>query len=367
MGEKNRVLQVNLDGVGGAFSSAKSIQETIKNEYIFDYLSMGRFIDQIAKKNVQKIGGKVFELGLRKNRLWGHVVLPLKFFVFLKHNKYELVQINADTAWKSLLFVLPAQIAGVKIVIVFSHASGVNGDYFLIKKALHYFCKPILNGMNTRKVACSMEAAKWMFMRPEDTVIIRNGINIKDFLFDRKVRDIQRKKMDLIGKYVIGHVTDFSEAKNEDFLLSLFNDLLRVNSAFHLLIIGDGKRRIIYEEKVKEMNIKNFGTFCGYINDIRLLYNAMDLFLLPSINEGYPMCAVEAQVNGLKVLLSNQITKEVKISQRTDYLPIDAKKLWIDKIIDNIDIRDDRTSEQIDCSKADVEKTSKQIADLYKE
>ena len=80
----------------------------------------------------------------------------------------------------------------------------------------------------------------------------------------------------------------------------------------------------------KDKSIKNV-RFAGAVTNVQDYLSAMDIFILPSRFEGLPMCALEAQVNGLYTIVSDKVSEETKCSEQFDRLPLDAKT-WEDKI-----------------------------------
>ena len=63
------------------------------------------------------------------------------------------------------------------------------------------------------------------------------------------------------------------------------------------------------------------------------LYQAMDLFVLPSLFEGLALVLVETQCAGLRILVSDAVTDEIKMTDRMEYLPLHDKKVWVNKIL----------------------------------
>ena len=70
--------------------------------------------------------------------------------------------------------------------------------------------------------------------------------------------------------------------------------------------------------------------FLGRRPDTDRLYQAMDVFLLPSHFEGLPIVGIEAQSAGLPCIMSDRITREAKITKNCLFLPCKKKdvKYW---------------------------------------
>lgn len=331
---QDRVLQVNLEGVGGAYSLVRSVERKISDKYVFDYLCMGTFCNDIDSQEIIKAGGRLFELRLRKNRFWGHLILPKTLNSFFKRYKYEIVHIHADTSWKLFLYALAAKMQHVSRIVIHSHATGVNGDCKVIKIALHYCLKPFLRCVSTQMLACSIEASKWMYCRRDlqSVHIIKNGVDVGNFKFSLSVRKMVRKSLDIDDKFVLGHVGDFSTTKNVAFLFSIIKRLEGLGN-YCLLLVGDGDNRAEYERLAFDMGISEAVLFVGRVNNIFEMYDAMDVFLLPSISEAMPMSALEAQVNGLNCFLSTAISPDVGLSELVTFLDVDEEK-WTRHIVD---------------------------------
>ena len=89
------------------------------------------------------------------------------------------------------------------------------------------------------------------------------------------------------------------------------------------------------KEKVKQMKLEDSVLFMGLRSDVSDLMQAMDLFFLPSLNEGLPVVAVEAQAMGLPVLTSTGVPEETDITGNVKFLDLDNDlSEWIEAIED---------------------------------
>lgn len=114
--------------------------------------------------------------------------------------------------------------------------------------------------------------------------------------------------------------------------------ILNYNKNIVLLLVGDGPLRYKIEKSVKDSNINNNVIFVGSSKNVFDLYQAMDLFLLPSIYEGLPLVGVEAQISGLRCIMSSNVTNEVKLTDVT-FLDLDNNiDKWVDIILEKTKI-----------------------------
>ena len=102
-----------------------------------------------------------------------------------------------------------------------------------------------------------------------------------------------------------------------------------------LFIAGDGELRDVLENQAKSLLIDEKVYFLGSRNDVNCLYQAMDVMLLPSFHEGFPVTLTEAQASGLPCLVSDRVSKETNINGLVQYLSIDTEVNddWVNALI----------------------------------
>lgn len=250
-------------------------------------------------------------------------------------NKYTIVHVHSPAICFPHLYF--AKKYGIRVRIYHSHSTVFSDNKiksirnsFLLKSSLKF---------TTNLFACGDMAGREIFGNREFD-IIPNGVNIEKFKFNKEDRSLLRKEYGWRNSFVIGCIGSLYHLKNQSFILDIAN-ILREES-IQFVLIGDGPDRELLEKRMHDLNLNNV-TFMGRINkDINKFYNTFDLLLLPSKNEGFPMVAIEAQTNGLPVILSSNIDNTVGIQNNAFFLKINLENsahIWAHKIIENMSIK----------------------------
>ncbi len=210
-----------------------------------------------------------------------------------------------------------------------SHCHGIdNVTANIIKKFYRIFFKNGVEKYATIKVSCSKSAGQDLYKGKFR--IIYNPIDLKTYQFDVVKREVVREKYGIKKEQVVlGTVGRFSYLKNHYFLFQLLN---RLDDKYILMMVGDGELREDYQKYLKEHKLEHRVIFTGVIDDITPYLSAMDIFLFPSITEGFGISLIESQANGLYTLASSTLPRETKISDKIVYLPIDCEKVWLNTI-----------------------------------
>jgi glycosyltransferase involved in cell wall biosynthesis len=263
--------------------------------------------------------------------------------------------------------LIAAKLAGVKKIIAHSHNSSADKD--LLKKVLHYINKPFLRFLANSYFSCSKEAAKWLFTKSlrSKAIEIKNAINAEDFAFNSEKREQTRQKLGVENKFVIGHIGRFVEQKNHTFLIDIFTEIYKRDKNSVLILAGNGPLEDKIKEKVNKAGLKNAVYFLGVCKHAADLYQAMDVFILPSLSEGLPFCAVEAQCSGLLCFVSDAVSKETVIIN-TKILPLAYSAESLAEIIINSsdDFIRQNAAEAIEKAGFDVKSILSTLTKYYK-
>lgn len=260
----------------------------------------------------------------------------------VQKNNYTIAYFNISEAFNSVA-IKAARDCGIKKIIVHSHSAGIdshNPIKRMVRFALHCIGKQFLTYWATDFFACSKKAGQWMF--PNSIIsgrrlqLVQNAIDADRFAYNEEVRIRVRKELGLEKAFVVGHIGNFCYQKNIEFLIEIIRELVAIKSNAVLLSVGVGPDREMAEKLVCKYGLQNHVYFLGQRDDVPDLLQAMDLFLLPSRFEGLPIVGIEAQVAGLRTILSSTISEEVKLSENCIFVDIHASaKQWAKKIKEN--------------------------------
>lgn len=88
------------------------------------------------------------------------------------------------------------------------------------------------------------------------------------------------------------------------------------------------------KKKIKELKLENNVMLLGNIDYIPSILSALDIFLFPSLYEGFPNAVSEAQTSGVPCLISNTITNEVVITPHCVTLDLNlSSKIWAEELL----------------------------------
>ena len=157
---------------------------------------------------------------------------------------------------------------------------------------------------------------------------------------------------------------DFSLKKNHKFIIELFSEYSHNLNNCKLLLVGNGPLQSEIQKLVKQKGLENKVVFAGLQKDVVGFYCSMDVLLLPSTREAFPMTLVEAQYNGLPCLVSIAVPKETSITEYVFPLPIDDIKPWCERL-SSLNAASDRVHPLIKSEKFDIEKCYRMLESLY--
>lgn len=217
----------------------------------------------------------------------------------------------------------------------------------LRSRMMHKIYSAMIKRYATDYVASSGAAAKNMFGEGKGCYIFKNTIDVKKYVYRKDIRARYREELGIrTGALVIGHTGVFNEAKNHEFLINVFQGIVRANDSVCLLLVGGGRLEKKVREQIKLAGLDDRVIITGYTNQVSNYLCAMDVFLFPSHYEGLGIAVLEAQASGLPCIVSEGVPLEAQISENFYRLPLSAgPEQWI-KCVLSLPVRSDETREE---------------------
>ncbi|MBW3095530.1 glycosyltransferase family 1 protein [Bifidobacterium sp. 64T4] len=354
-----RVAQVvGKMGGGGVESVVMNYYRHIDRSKIqFDFI-IDADSTLVPEEEIKALGGRVLRIPPYQHPIRYRRTL-VKLF---KEEQWRIVHSHITTM--SVFPLSAAKKAGVPVRIAHSHSTMGRGEF--AKNLMKLALRPFANIYPTERFACSQYAGEWLFGKNADFTVIPNAIELDKFRFDLITRQEIREELGLSDDaFLIGHVGRFMPQKNQAFLIDVLARLLSQNTNAMLAFVGDGSDKAAVQQRANELDIADHVLFLGQRSDVNRLYQAFDVFCLPSQYEGLPLVAVEAQVSGLPCLVSDKITREVDLSGLVRFMPIDDPNIWVTELSKLNPVPRVRDELSADFSAYDIYQSSQRLTSLY--
>lgn len=292
----------------------------------FDFLThrpqKGDYDDEILA-----LGGKVYYAPRLYPQNYPAYFRFMKKF-FAEHPEYQIVHSHIDAM--SYLPLLAAKKAGVPVRIAHSHSTSIDRDFkYLLKQCFRLK----LNSVATECLACGEASGRFLFGN-RLFQIVPNAVDADKFLYSSEIRAKKRKELNIEQKIVIGHVGRFCYPKNHVFLIKIFEQIRKLDESAVLLLVGVGEKEQEIRQLVCDTGLEKNVKFLGNRRDVNELYQAMDVFVMPSLFEGVPLTGVEAQFAGLPCYFSDKVHREVDFSGKCVFMSLaDSPERWSEEII----------------------------------
>lgn len=325
-----KVLIIGMTGILGGVETYiyNMIRFIDKEKFDFDFLIIGQGKISVYEKEINELlhddrNHFYYAPSLKRNYFRGRQWLK-EFYDF--HN-YDMIYMNTCTAARINYCKYAIKKQNIKLLTHSHNGSsssklgGINHKIFR-----HYTTK-----YSDVRLACSELAYHWMFDdMPDKSAIVPNGIDPQRFKFSVIDKEQIRRKLGIADeKIVVGHVGRFSEQKNQDFFIKLIKEL---DKKFVVLCIGEGETKELILKKIKKEKLEKRFVIIDVQSDIEKYYSAMDVFLMPSMFEGLPIVAVEAQCNGLTCIFSNNVSRQIDLSGKSKFIGLDRIDAWINAL-----------------------------------
>lgn len=307
---------------GGMESVIMNYYRNINPEQIhFDFLTNEKSI--AYEDEIIEHGSKIFKITARSQNPSKYRA-DLKDF-FEKHaSDYDAIWVNSCSL-ANIDYLKYAKRYKIKKRIIHCHNSQ-NGES-VIRHILHHINRHLISRYATDYWSCNKIANDWFFgkrlSRKRHIIIINNAIDSSRFRFSKRNRINKRKELGFNDELVVGHVGRFHRQKNQSFILDIFKEIISRRQNAHLVLVGQGEDEKMIRAKISALGIGDKVTIIKNRDDIPELLCAFDLFLFPSLFEGFGLSLLEAEATNLPCLASKDvIPSEVAVNNSIQFLSL---------------------------------------------
>jgi len=358
---------VNRMDRGGIETFLMRVYRNIDRERVqFDFL-VHRSGEGIYDAEIRELGGRIHQIEFSYNpfRLRQYRKQLSNFF---KSNKeYRTVHSHLN-AFNGIVLDI-ARKCGVPNRVAHIHARSSGSR---IREPIWNIIKMRGRTSFTERYACSVDAGRWAYGVRRKFSVVKNGIPVSSFGFDKIQRNTLRQSFPIEDRFCIGHIGAFRESKNHDFLLDLMIYLKNVSDReFLLFLVGTGPKFEEIKRRIGELGLESDVILRGDVSDPENYYSMFDMFCLPSINEGLGIVAIEAQASGLPCVFSTGVPKEVIVTDLAVRLPLLGNsnvKEWAEQIQVFAGLKNNRSILPTrELEEFDICETARKLQDYYLE
>ena len=297
---KKVLMYVNYSlNIGGIetliFEKSKRLNKDKYKVCVCVFESAGALIPEFEKNGIE-----VFILNKRKIF---DVLLPFKLACLLKRLNVNIVHTHNQSAW--LYGGIATKLSGKTLIhtehtTVDSHEY-LNKHWLLIERILALFTAQI----TTVSKSVKDFMVKNEGIKAEKIMVVYNGVAPETYQI---TVDIAQKKSSMgISKndFVVGNVSRLVRNKDHENLLKAFKLMTEKIDNIKLLLIGSGPLKPELVKVAESLEIADKIIFTGNRRDVPEILKIIDVFVLSSIREGFPVVLLEAMSSGLPIVTTD--------------------------------------------------------------
>lgn len=252
---------------------------------------------------LEKIKNKALKTFVIKRNFKHDLSLFFRLAQLLRKEKPDIL---ATYNWGAIEGILAAKGNGVRGVIHSEH--GFDMEEVFERKRRRVLARRILTRFCDNVVTVSKALQKWLIenVQVDENKVqyIPNACDPEHFYPGKNPE--KRKALGINeSDFVIGTVGALKELKDQATLLKAFARVVRFNPHVRLILIGEGSEQEHLENLSEDLGVKDKMLIISNVSDPAPFYRVLDLFVLPSLAENFPMALLEAMSSGLPIIATD--------------------------------------------------------------
>ncbi len=287
------VLMANHFNTGGITSYILNLGQGLvqKGHQVTVVSGAGNCVELLRSKGIRHVCMDIRVKSEVHPKLW--VAMP-EFLRLLKEEKVDIL--HANTRVTQVISALAARVTGKPFV-----------------STCHGFFRPHLfrrlfpcwgNGVIAVSRGVEQHLINDFKLDPSIVRLVPNGIDAGQFKSGPEERMARRSQWRVEGDPVVGIIARLSDVKGIDVLINAFPEVLAAFPQAQLWIVGEGPERMSLEKMVEVKGLSMRVRFEPEVNRTANILPILDVFVMPSLQEGLGLSVMEAQAAGIPVVVS---------------------------------------------------------------
>ena len=280
---------------------------TYLNKEEFQFYSCCAF-DKKQEDFLSKHGGTIVHIDIQYGGFWQSIK---KLIDLLREEKIDIVHSQGGRA--DFYARMAARMLKPKVKVVNTTAVTVESyDVGALRKGAYLFFDRFSESYVDRFIVVS-EALRRILINThkisDDKVIkIYNGIELNEYQPDDSGEFSTRIRKEYnIGKdvFLVGTVGRMVWPKRFEYLIRSIPEIVKNYPKVKVLLVGDGVLKKNLEDLTERLELKDRIIFTGFRSDIKDILSTVDLLVIPSLQEGFPMITLEAMAMAKPIIATN--------------------------------------------------------------
>lgn len=233
-----------------------------------------------------------------------------ELYAFLRANRFDVVHTHISKT--GILGRTAAKLAKVPVIVHTPHGHVFHSYYGFLKTSLFKMLEKTA-AVYTDKIIALTEQERDEHLElgigaPEKFEVIQSGIDFEHFekMEHEPAHTVTREQWGLKHEHlVIGTVARLVPVKGHEFLIQAIPDIIKNFPQARFLFVGDGERKKELLALAKKLGVESYVIMTGFQPFVPPFYALMDLFVLPSLNEGMGRVILEAMSCGVVVVATS--------------------------------------------------------------
>jgi len=264
--------------------------------------------DQLAAAEKQDIDVIDLPCLVRRISPWNDLKAVVYLFRFLRGLKPHIVHTHTSKA--GILGRLAAWLARVPIIIHTPHGHVFYGHFSSSLSRLFLAVERLFAGITHHQIALTPEESKDYLTlnvsKPDNISVIHSGVDLSRFQNGKEHRSRKRRELGIpANSLAVGFAGWLLPIKGVGYLVDAMAGVVRQHPQSLLVLVGKGEKERELRKQAESLDLTDRIHFLGWRQDVEEIMSGLDIFVLPSLNEGMGRVLVEAMAMGLPIVASH--------------------------------------------------------------